>query len=178
MSLENRWGQIWGAIHCTSKDCSTGRVVLEPVVQNSLLQKQREWHRCWFSRILMMASKCIQVSEKHYLDICLLRFLISKYKSHYFLNGLCSAFIFQSPLFFALCLILKPISNYLRSKYKSQSGYHRNIDVQRYTRPLHLTEGKVYGHQQSPLVQMGLCLQVLLNILSCLISPCLMDVRR
>ena len=115
-------GEDMGAIHCASKDCSTGRVVLEPLVQNSLLQKQRKWHQCWFSRMLMMASKCIQVSEKHYLDVCLRRFLICKYKSHYFLNGLCSAFMFWSPppLLFALCLILKPVSNYLRSRYKSQ----------------------------------------------------------
>ena len=102
-------GQIWWAIHCASKDCSTGRVVLEPVVQNSLLQKQREWHQCWFSRILMMASKCIQVSENHYLDICLLMFLISKYKSHYFLNGLCSAFTFWSPPFFYIMFNLKTL---------------------------------------------------------------------
>ena len=113
-------GKDMGAIHCASKDCGTGRVVLEPLVQNSLLQKQRKWHQCWFSRMLMMASKCILVSEKHYLDVCLLRFLICKY--HLTTSLMASVLLSCSgpPLLFALCLILKPISNYLRSRYKSQ----------------------------------------------------------
>lgn len=53
--------------------------------------------------------------------------VVSKYESLYFLNGLCTAFMF-CPIF-ALCLSLTHITCYVEVDMNPKSEYHENTDL-------------------------------------------------